>query len=97
MEHLISLTESFTWEELPTRDSHTGHITNAGYIRVIQSFARYYPACVLLIHFPQSVVRMVKNREMMITKWYPFDSSVSPIYEIVNLSQVTRFTYYNTP
>jgi hypothetical protein len=82
------LIDSFTWEELQTRDPDTGHLTKAGYIPIIQSFAQYYPAYVLLIHFPQSIVRMVKNREMMITKWYPFDASVSPAYEIVNLTQV---------
>ncbi|KDR19178.1 hypothetical protein L798_06232 [Zootermopsis nevadensis] len=88
IEHLISLTDSFTWEEVPTRDPETGRLTMVGYIQIAQSFARYYPACILLIHFLQSGVRMVRNREMMITKWYPFDSSASPAYEIVNLTQV---------
>jgi hypothetical protein len=88
IERLLRLTNSFTWEELPTRDPATGHTTNAGYIPKILSFARYYPALVLLIHFPQSIVRMVISREMMITKWYPFDSSLSPMYELVNLTQV---------
>ena len=82
------MTDSFTWEELPTRDPDTGFLTKAGYIPINLSFARYYPAFVLLIHFPQSAVRMATSHAMMITKWYPFDSSVSPVYELVNLTQV---------
>jgi hypothetical protein len=88
LERLLSLTDSFTWEELPTRDPNTGYTTRAAYVPKILSLARYYPALVLLIHFPQSIVRMVTRREMMITKWYPFDSSLSPMYELVNLTQV---------
>jgi hypothetical protein len=96
IERLLSLTDSFTWEELPNTDPTTGYMTNAGYIPKILSFARYYPALVLLIHFPQSTFRMVTKREMMITKWYPFDSSVSPIYELVNLTQVNINIRNNT-
>jgi hypothetical protein len=31
---------------------------------------------------------MTFNHSMIFTTWYPFDASVSPIYEMVNLSQV---------
>jgi hypothetical protein len=31
---------------------------------------------------------MVTSHEMVFTKYYPFDASVSPAYEIVNLTQV---------
>jgi hypothetical protein len=80
------MTNSFTWEELPTRDPDTGYLTKAGYIPITLSIARYYPALVLLIHFPQSAVPMATSRAMMLTKWYPFDSLVSPVHELVNLT-----------
>jgi len=36
IELLLTLTDSFTREELPTTDYDTGHLTKAGYIQVIQ-------------------------------------------------------------
>jgi hypothetical protein len=43
---------------------------------------------ILVYHLTQSLVRMVQNHDMIFSKWYPFDASVSPAYELVNISQV---------
>ena len=43
----------------------------------------------LTFHIVQSTIRMVKNHETMLAAWYPFDWTVSPFYELVNISQVT--------
>jgi hypothetical protein len=88
IEHLLSLTDSFTWEELPTRDPDTGYLTKAGYIPIIQNLTKYSLVLAFVYHNIQSAVRMVMSHDMMITSWYPFDASVSPVFEIANLTQV---------
>jgi hypothetical protein len=85
----MDLTDRFTWEDLPTRDADTGHLTAAGWIPRIKMFSTSSFVMVMSFHFVQSTIRMVKNHEMMLTAWYPFDWTVSPFYELVNISQVT--------
>jgi hypothetical protein len=88
IERLLCLTEAFTWEELPTRDPSTGYTTKAGYIPIIQRLAKYSSAILLGFHFVQSAVRVVVNHDMILTAWFPFDASSSPLYELVNVIQV---------
>jgi hypothetical protein len=88
IEHLIRLTDSFTWEELPSRDPATGYLTKAAYIPITQSIATYVPILVFVIHMCQSAVGIVTSRDMVFPAWLPFDASVSPIYETANLVQV---------
>jgi hypothetical protein len=88
IEHLLTLTDSFTWEELPTRDRDTGHLTKAGYIPIIQNLTKYALMLTMVFHNIQSAVRMVMSNDMVLTNWYPFDASVSPAFEIANLTQV---------
>jgi hypothetical protein len=45
-------------------------------------------AFMFIFHATQSVIRMALNHDMVFSTWYPFDATVSPAYEIVNLSQV---------
>ncbi|PNF24008.1 hypothetical protein B7P43_G08636 [Cryptotermes secundus] len=87
-EHLLSLTDSFTWEELPTIDPNTGYVTRAGYIPIIQKLTKILPTFILGFHIIQSTFRVVLYHDMVLTSWYPFDTSESPVYEIVNLTQV---------
>jgi hypothetical protein len=86
--YLIRLTDSFSWEDLPTRDPETGYLTYAGYIPLIPSLTKYTTALVLAFHTIQSTVRIVLNHDMVFTTWYPFDVSASPAYEIANFTQV---------
>jgi hypothetical protein len=88
IERLLSLTDSFTWEELPTRDPDSGHLTKAGYIPIIQKLTKFLPTFILVFHTIQCAFRVVLNHDMLLTSWYPFDTSESPMYEIVNLTQV---------
>jgi hypothetical protein len=90
IERLLSLTDSFTWEELPTRDPNTGYVTKAGYIPIIQKLTKYASAIMFGFHFAQSAVRIVVNHDMMMTAWFPFDASASPLYELMNVMQVKR-------
>jgi hypothetical protein len=88
IEHLICITDSFTWEELPTRDRDTGHLTKAGYIPLIHKVVNYVLAIGFTFHVIQCTVRIVLYHDMVFTAWYPFDVSMSPAYEIANLTQV---------
>jgi hypothetical protein len=84
------LTDSFTWEELPTRDAATGYRTKAWYIPITQTIAKYIPVLVYVIHIFQIAVDIVTSHGMVFPAWLPFDVSVSPVYEIANLVQVIR-------
>jgi hypothetical protein len=90
-ERLLRLTESFTWEDLPTRDPHTGHRTLVGWIPHLQEVMKYVYAFTALYHLVQSGVRMYVSHELMYSAWYPFDTVSSPGYEIAILMQVILY------
>jgi len=85
----MDLTDSFTWEDLPTREPDTGHLTAAELISLIQMYTARAAGLSLAFHFIQSTTRIVTNHETLFITWYPFDWNVSPYYEMVNISQVT--------
>jgi hypothetical protein len=85
----MDLTDSFSWEDLPTRDADTGHLTAAGWIPLTIKYSRNAAIVILCFHSAQSTIRIVKNNETILPAWYPFDWTVSPFYELVNISQVT--------
>ena len=84
-------TDSFTWEDLPTRDADTGHLTAAGLIPLIMKYSRSAATAILSVHIVQSTIRIVTNHETIVIAWYPFDWTVSPFYELVNISQVILY------
>jgi hypothetical protein len=89
IERAVDLTDSFTWEDLPTRDADSGHLTAAGWISLIRKYTWRTTVGILCLHSVQSTVRIVTNHETLLLVWYPFDWTVSPFYELVNISQVT--------
>ena len=89
IERAMDLTNSFRWEELPTREADTGHLTAAGWIPLTMKYSTRVAIAALCFHIAQSTIRIVKNHETMLIAWYPFDWTVSPYYELVNISQVT--------
>jgi hypothetical protein len=90
IEYLIRQTDSFTWEELPTRDPDTGMLTQAAYVPLTETMAACASVVVYGYHMTQSTVRIVTSRDMIYPAWLPFDASVSPVYEIVIIVQVIR-------
>jgi len=84
----MDLTDSFTWEDLPTRDADTGHLTAAGWIPLIKKYTTRVAVIATMFHTVQSSIRIVTNHETMYTAWYPFDWTLSPFYELVIISQV---------
>jgi hypothetical protein len=93
IEHLLSLTDSFTWEELPTRDPDTGYLTKAAYIPIIQRLTNYLVWFVIVFHTIQSTFRIVFYQEMIFTSWFPFDTSSIPAYVLASIIQVGYTVY----
>jgi hypothetical protein len=89
IERAMDLTDSFAWEDLPTRDADTGQLSAAGWIPLSMKYSVRVSIVGLCVHIVQSTIRIVKNRETVLVAWYPFDWTVSPFYELVNISQVT--------
>ena len=85
----MDLTDSFTWEDLPTRDADSRQLTAAGWIPLIMKYSRRAFIVLLCCHTVQSTIRIATNHETIFIVWYPFDWTVSPFYELVNISQVT--------
>jgi hypothetical protein len=88
----MDLADNFTWEDLPTRDADTGHLTAAGWIPLTMKYNKNAAIAVLCLHFVQSIKRIATNHETVYMAWYPFDWTVSPFYELVNISQVISKT-----
>jgi hypothetical protein len=88
IEQLLSLTDSFTWEELPTRDPDTGYLTKAGYIPIIQALTKNMYGFLIAFNIIQLIELSVMSHDMFLASWYPFDVSESPMYEIANFTQV---------
>ncbi|XP_033609375.1 uncharacterized protein LOC117282725 [Cryptotermes secundus] len=87
VQNLLNLTNSFIWEDLPTRDPDSGNLTTTGYMPIIERLTIYVSTGAFLFHGVQSSARIVLNHDMVLTTWYPFDATVSPVYEIANLTQ----------
>jgi len=68
-ERVIDLTDSFKWQDLPTRDDDTAHLTEAGWIPLIKMFSTTVTIVVTILHFIQSTTRMVTNHEIVRTAW----------------------------
>jgi hypothetical protein len=90
---VLDLTDSFTWEDLPTRDADTGHLTAAGWIPLIKMYTTRAAIVIMVFHTVQSTIRIVTKHETLFIAWYPFDWTVSPFYELVIISQV-KITIY---
>jgi len=74
----MHLTDSFKWEDLPTRDADTGHLTVAGWIPMFNAFSMRAVFLNLEFYFVQSTIRIVTNHETIFNLWYPFHWTVSP-------------------
>ena len=88
IERAMDLTDSFTWEDLPTRDVDSGQLTAAGWIPLTMKYSIRAANATLCLHMVQTTIRILKNHETQYNAWYPFDWTVSPFYELVNISQV---------
>ena len=74
---------------MPARDPATSSITMTGSIQRVQTVVKCTVLFMFVFHGVQSNLHMWANHDMVFNTWYPFDVSYSPVYEIVNITQVT--------
>jgi hypothetical protein len=60
----------------------------AGSVQRVQNVVKSVVVFMVVFHGIQSTMHMWANHDMVFTTWYPFDVSYSPVYEIVNVTQV---------
>jgi hypothetical protein len=86
------LTDAFIWEDMPLTDRDTGSLTMAAWISRIKKISYLITGFACIFHVIQSSVRMLMSddRPMFYGSWYPFDTSKSPVYELTNITQVTK-------
>jgi hypothetical protein len=89
---MLRLTDAFVWEDLPLTDPDTGSVTVVAWIPRIQRISFVITSSATIFHVVQSSVRLLTSddRPMLYGTWYPFDTSKSPVYELVNITQVTE-------
>jgi hypothetical protein len=87
---MLSMTKHFTWSELPTRDSHTGSLTMAGWIQRIQPMVWRLNFCDWGTHFLYFVLRGVtsNNKPFFFDAWFPLGTDNTATYILVLIMQV---------
>jgi len=88
--NLVSMTKHFTWSELPSRDSHTGSLTMAGWIQRIQPMEWRLNFCDWGAHFLYFILRGVTSdgKPFFFNAWFPLDTDHIPTYILVLIMQV---------
>ena len=94
LENLINFAESFKWKQFPVRDPDTGVLTMRGYFVRIGGFTKFIWAFMIVFYVTQSSYRILSSHAMIYPMSYPFDVSASPLYEIVNFTQVGVHLYW---
>ncbi|PNF35138.1 hypothetical protein B7P43_G09269 [Cryptotermes secundus] len=91
----MTLTNAFTWEDLPTT-STKGETTMAAMIPRIQKTVKQMLISVMAFHGSYIVVRLVNSEQRVLTanSFYLFDVSSSPVYEVILLSQIMAAAFY---
>ncbi|XP_021941233.1 odorant receptor 2a-like isoform X2 [Zootermopsis nevadensis] len=92
---LMGLTDSFTWDESPAKDCHTGKTSKGSLIPVIKNSV--WKLCLFVIAFHGSYFTLqvsLGRRILSINSYYPFDWTVSPLYELVNITQFVAASVY---
>ncbi|KAJ4437208.1 hypothetical protein ANN_17343, partial [Periplaneta americana] len=84
---LLRKTESFIYDDLPTKDPETGSLTVAGLIPRLDFIIKRLTVVALVLYLSLSAVRTVTTRALMFNVWHFFDTSVSPAFEIVQITQ----------
>ncbi|KAJ4437182.1 hypothetical protein ANN_17317 [Periplaneta americana] len=88
LRRIFLLTECFTWEEMAMRDIRTGNLTIAGWIPRMNSFIKRATLIIAIIHILQCIAKITTSGGLLFQTWYPFNTSTSPTYEFIQISQV---------
>jgi hypothetical protein len=91
-ERLIRGTEAFNWESLPKNHPDTGSLTMAGWISFLDTIIRRTVASMMVYLVGHTVFSLlISNKHILLfNAWFPFDWSVSPVYQLINLQQVNK-------
>jgi hypothetical protein len=87
---MLRLTDAFVWEDMPTREPDTGSLAMVAWIPRIQRVLTFVMYSAISTHLAQSVLRMIlgEDRSLLYSGWYPFDTTKTPAYELINIVQV---------
>jgi hypothetical protein len=87
----LRLTDAFTWEDLPRTDPDTGSLAMAAWIPRIQRVTTLIIGVAVIINVTQNLMLIFASDDysMVYHTWYPFDTNKSPVYELINITQVT--------
>jgi hypothetical protein len=90
---MLRLTDAFIWEDLPLTDHDSGSLGTAVWIPRIRKITIAITGIVLTYHGIQNSITLStsNNHPMIYGTWYPFDTSISPVYELVVITQVRVF------
>jgi hypothetical protein len=87
---MLRLTDAFVWEDMPTREPDTGSLSMVAWIPRIQKVLTYIMYSAITTHLAQSTLRIILggDRSLLYSGWYPFDTTKTPAYELINIVQV---------
>jgi hypothetical protein len=90
LERLLYLADFFVWEDLPTTDPRTGSLTAAGWIPRIQTVTRRLINTTIIFHFSYVFLKRIESTKPRLSynSWYPFETTNTFVFELVNASQV---------
>jgi hypothetical protein len=99
MERLLRLAAAFNYEDVQTKTSADDSFKMTALLSVIKPTTLKVLIISLGYHTCYLVLRLVfrKDRPLAINAYYGFDTFNSPIYEMVNLSQVRLQTQSSLP
>ena len=94
MENLMRLAAAFEYEDMKSRSSADERFRMTTLLSVIKPATLKILIISLGYHTCYIVLRLVmrKDRPMAINAYYGFNTTSSPIYEMINLSQVSLFS-----
>jgi hypothetical protein len=87
----LRLTDAFTWEDLPHTDPDTGYLAMVAWIPRIRRVTTFITWVAIIIYVIQNLMLYFASDDyhMVFPTWYPFDTTESPAYGLVYITQVT--------
>jgi hypothetical protein len=88
---MLRFTDAFIWEDLPLTVPDTGSVTMVAWMPRIRKMTTLIWTVALIYYAIQNAVRFSTSNDhvMIYETWYPFDTTESPVYELVILAQVS--------
>jgi hypothetical protein len=86
----LRLTDAFIWEDLPHTDPDTGYLAMVAWIPRIKKVTTFITGSAIIIYVIQNLMLYFASdgHPMVFHAWYPFDTTKSPVYGLVYITQV---------